>query len=294
VLNAEAMTGRRGWRFQDGVAVAGLVALAIFATQGVWSEIFRFALRNEEQSHIFLAIPAAVLLVWARRSRLRRMRPRPWLGGPMIVAGGWALATYGYAAAYDLFLHAGALLIVIGAGLSVIGFQGLKNFAPALAVLLFLLPIPGRVRLQISIPLQEATAASYKWFLDLFAVPVTQAGNLLTINGTDVAVAEACNGMRMVAALALVSYVFVFLVPMRWWVRLLILALSPALALVANILRLVPTVLMYGYSSLDAADVFHDWSGWLMLAVAWGMLVGVLSVLKWLELPIAPYAVSEE
>ncbi|TVQ61643.1 MAG: exosortase/archaeosortase family protein [Phycisphaerales bacterium] len=288
------MTGRRGWRFWDGVAVSGLVALAIFATQGVWIEIFRFAIRSEEQSHIFLALPAAAILVWARRSRLRLCKPRPWLGGPVILCLGWALAAFGYAAAYDLFRDLGVLIIALGAVLSVIGPDAIRHFAPAFGVLVFLMPIPGRIRQQISIPLQEATAASTKWFLDLFAVPVSQAGNVLAINEIEVAVAEACNGMRMVAALALVSYVFVFLVPMRAWVRVLILALSPLLALIANIIRLVPTVLMYGYTDVNTADLFHDWSGWLMLLVAWGMLMGIMGILRWLELPITPYAVSED
>ncbi len=288
------MTGRRGWRFGDGVAVSGLVALALFATYGVWTEIFRFAMRSEEQSHIFLALPAAALLVWARRSRLRLCKPRRWIGGPIILCAGWALAAFGYAAAYDLFRDLGVLVIAVGAILSVLGPDTLRHFAPAFGVLVFLMPIPGRIRQQISIPLQEATAGATKWILDLFAVPVTQGGNVLTINDVDVAVAEACNGMRMVAALALVSYVFVFLMPMRSWVRVLILALSPLLALIANIIRLVPTVLMYGYSSLDMADLFHDWSGWIMLAVAWAMLMGILGLFRWLELPITPYAVSED
>jgi exosortase/archaeosortase family protein len=73
----------------------------------------------------------------------------------------------------------------------------------------------------------------------------------------------------------------------------LILAISPAVALIVNVLRLTPTALLYGYSSNEVADTFHDISGWAMLIVAFGMLWLVLATLRWLEAPIEPYATTK-
>ena len=131
------------------------------------------------------------------------------------------------------------------------------------------------------------------FFMDLFGAPVTRAGNALTINGHDVAIAEACNGMRMVAALALISYAFVFTVQMRLSVRLFILAISPLIAVIVNVARLVPTVFFYGYLDQDLAGLFHDLSGWLSLLLALGLLWGLLGIMRWIEVPLTPYAVSE-
>ncbi len=119
-------------------------------------------------------------------------------------------------------------------------------------------------------------------------------GNVLLINGREVAVAEACNGMRMVSALLLVSYAFVFSMPMRQGVRLVILAASPIVALLCNVIRLVPVVLFYGYASDSTADFFHDASGWIVLLIALGLLWSFLSLLRWIEIPVTPYAVAPE
>jgi exosortase len=193
----------------------------------------------------------------------------------------------------DLFRDFGALLIMCGAVLTVAGAPIFLRFAAAWGALLFMVPVPGRIRHMIAGPLQQASAAATEWLLVLFGAPVERSGNVLVINGADVAIAEACNGMRMVAALALVSYAFVFSVPMRSWARILLLTLTPVVAILANVLRLVPTSLLYGYSSADTANLFHDIAGWGVLLVALLALWLALQLLRFLELPLAPYAVRE-
>ena len=177
--------------------------------------------------------------------------------------------------------------------LSVVGVQIAWRFAPAFGALVFLIPVPGLIRFRVAQPLQEASAWAAYFFMDLFGAPVARSGNALTINGHDVAVAEACNGMRMVAALALISYAFVFTVPMRLSIRVLILLVSPLIAVVVNVIRLVPTVLSYGYLDEGLARLLHDISGWLSLGLALGILWLLLLLLRWVEVPLTPYAVSE-
>lgn len=288
------MNERRAWKFSDGVLLAGLLGLAVVATWSTWKDVFTIALREEEQSHVLLAPLIAVWLAWVRRERLRYSRPKWTILGPIGVGVGWLLAWQGFNSDKEIFWHLGSLLIVVSAGLTVVGTGFARNFMPAVLALGFLLPIPGRIRQQIAIPLQQITADITQRVMELFGAPIVSHGNILTINGMDVAVAEACNGMRMVAALGLVSFAFVFSAPMRQSVRLFILAISPLVAIVCNVIRLVPTVLLYGYGDAEVADMFHDVSGWIMLLVALVMLWGVFGLLRWIEVPIAPYAVAEE
>ncbi len=287
------MTQRRSWRFSDGVLWAGLTALAVYAAWPIYVDIAEIAINDAESSQILLAPIVAVWLAWVRRGRARFVRPSWNLLGPAVILFGWGLAIVGFQNSFQLFEHAGALLMAFGAGLSVIGWRTVWKFAPAFGALVFLLPVPGRIRLRIADPLQTASAWISQQTLELFGVGVERLGNILRINGQEVAVAEACNGMRMVAALALISYAFVFSTPMRNWVRVLILAISPLVALIVNVLRLIPTALLYGYSSTEVADTFHDLSGWAMLVLAFGMLWLVLATLRWLEAPIEPYATAK-
>lgn len=288
------MSDRRSWRFIDGMLLLALPALAVAATWSTWVDIFTVGIRNEEQSHVLLAPVVAAWLLWVRRERLRFTRPQWNYVGPAMVAAGWGLALLGFSQGHLAFEQLGVILTVIGAAVTVLGMSFVLKFLPAFGALLFLMHVPGRIRQGIAIPLQQVTAQITSFVLELFSVPVSRTGNVLTINGYDVAVAEACNGMRMVAALAIVTYAFVFSVPMRQSVRIGLLVMSPIVAIVCNVIRLIPTVLFYGYADLGTAELFHDLSGWAMLFVALGILWGMLGTLRWLEAPIAPYAIAEE
>lgn len=264
-----------------------LIACAVIAALPAWADILFVATKDEEQSHIWLAVPVAVWLGWMRRKRLRRIEPDfVWLG-PFAAIATIALARVGFGQGFDLFWHAAAVALVLAGVLSVWGLSAMWRLGAALGALVFLMPVPGRVRSGIAIPLQRVSAEWTQTLLDGLGFAFERAGNVLHINGQTVAVAEACNGMRMVSALLLVAYAFVFSNPMRWSGRIFILALSPVVALLINVIRLSGTTLLYGYADHDVAKGLHDLSGWLSLPLAMGIYWLIFALLRWLELPLA-------
>lgn len=284
----------RNWRTFDCLALAALLCAAVAATWAAWADIYRQGLNDPEQSHVLLAIPVAAWLAWLRRGRLIRCRPNPSILGPATILAAWGVGELGLRHSHDVLWHFSALLLMLGCVLSVGGTRPIiKLIVPAVA-LLFLLPVPAEIRLRIALPLQEVSAQCSQYLLDLFGVPVVRSGNALIINGHNVVIAEACNGMRMVAALFVVTYTFAFSIPARPAVRALLLACSPLLAVVVNILRLMPTVVFYGYSSESTATTFHDLSGWFMMVVALVLLWAIMRLLRWLELPVLSYGAMRE
>jgi exosortase len=244
---------------------------------------------DEESSHILLVPIVAVWMLWVRAIRLRLCGPRAsWLG-PAIVALGWLMAWHGFNHATQAAWHLGSVLVVVGAAISVLGRAFLFRFFPALLVLAFLVPVPGAIRQSVAVPLQTATASVTQATFEIAGLPIERSGNLLTINHVDVAVAEACNGMRMVFALVLVSYAFAFSLPLRQSVRIAVLAASPLAAILCNVVRLIPTIWLYGYAPPSVANQFHDWAGWLMLPVAFGLLLGIVRVLRWALIPVGRF-----
>jgi exosortase len=266
-----------------------LAVAAVVSGWSAWSDILGVGTNDPEQSHILLAIPIALWLGWARRDRLRIAGPSWSPLGPVLIGAAWYLGELGLSRSLDVLWHLSAVLLVIGAILTIAGPVLVVRFAVPLVALLALVPIPGLIRQEIATPLQEISARCTQFLLDTVGIPVMRSGNVLEINGVPVAVAEACNGMRMVAALGLVTYLFVFVIPAKAMARAVLLALSPVLAVVVNIVRLVPTVLFYGYSSKPTAELFHDLSGWLMLVVAFGLLWAFIWLLRWLEFPVLNY-----
>jgi exosortase len=274
-----------------GLWVALLVA-TLAATREIWIDIFSIASVDEEQSHILLVLIVAPWMAWVRRSRLRKLQPTGTLFGPVIMALGWAMSYFGFYYSTQSAWHAGAVVCLVGVLVAGFGINTLLRLFPAFAVLVFLIPVPGTLRQMISGPLQTVTASATQIVLETFGVPIERSTNLLSINGHDVAVAEACNGMRMVLALVLVSYAFAFSMPLKNYARALVLIGSPIAALLCNVIRLVPTVLLYGYAPQSWADMFHDVSGWLMVPVAFGVLLALSSVLRWALIPVTRFTLA--
>ncbi|MCG8550026.1 MAG: exosortase/archaeosortase family protein [Desulfobacterales bacterium] len=271
------------------VILASIFALiALLITRDAWLDILHIATLDEESSHIFLVPIIVAWLVHTRKQYLSTCKLTISPIGPLFIAIGWVLSIYGFYNAVQSFLHMGAILVVLGAFLTFTGLDVLIKFWPAFLVLGFMVPVPGLIRLQLSLPMQSITAACATFVAELFGMFIQRNGSVMTYNGVDVAVAEACNGMRMIFALLLVSFAFAFGTPLRTWARVLIILLSPIVAIICNVIRLIPTVYVYGNYNESVAEAFHDYTGWIMLLVALGMLFGIVHILNWLQLPVFP------
>ena len=277
---------RLGWRPWHVPLAGALVVAAVAAVSGVWADVLALAMRDEESSQIWLALPIAAYIVWVRLPRLTHVPRRHLWVGPALAALGWAMIVAGDRHLWQSVWHAGAVVMAVGAALSVLGGSTARRVMPALLALAFLVPIPARVRQRVAIPLQEVTATATATILGVVGSDVVQSGNLLSIGGEQVTVAEACNGMRMTFSLLAACYALAFGLPLKNWVRLLVLAAAPLVAVVCNVVRLVPTVWLFGAGPRGLAEAFHDVGGWAMLVVSLMVLVGLLRLLEWRRVPI--------
>lgn len=284
---------KQGWSIRLVLQALAITIAAFAVTWPAWQDMYRIATHDDESSHALLVPVIALWMIWVRQARFLRCPPGGGIVGVAIILVGWACAAFGYENAVQSMWHLGSVLIVVGAALSVLGKHVLFQFLPAFMVLAFLVPVPGRVREAISIPLQAASASATHAILEVLGVETELNQNTLSINGVSVAVAEACNGMRMVFALVLVSYAFAFGTPLRGYVRTIILISSPIAALACNIPRLVLTVLVYGYGgSKEMGDWFHDVAGWLMLPFAFLLLLTITRALRWALLPVEKFTLA--
>jgi exosortase len=279
----------RGFSVTDILLAFGLAAMMLYATWDGWVDIARIAWKDEEASHVQLVPVVALWLAWVRRARLRQCRPEGRLWAVVGLLIGYGLWFYGFHEQRSSFWHAGTVVLTVSALLVGFGTQLVWRFLPVFGTIIFLVPMPTGLRLAVAQPMQEWTAIVTQSTCEVIGMAVVRQGNLLTINGTEVAVAEACNGMRMVFTLLMVCYAFTFTEPLRTGVRLLILLLSPVVAIAANVVRLVPTVWAYGAYDADVAGKIHDVSGWAMLVVAFLALAGIVRILRWAMIPVSRF-----
>ncbi len=217
------------------------------ATFEAWHDIFMLASKDEEYSHIFLVPFVALGMIWFRRMRLRHCQTIGRHPGCDPGGGGLVDVRLRILSRSAGDVAFGAVIVTLGCMLSVLGKNVVFRFFPAIAVLVFLVPMPGRIRQEIALPLQTWTANCCP----------DGPGDLrrggggfrqhLSINGEKVTVAEACNGLRHgVSADSCDLRVQLCACRCGTGVRLLLLLASPLVAIFCNVVRTMPTVWLYG------------------------------------------------
>jgi len=252
--------------------------------------------RSDEYSCGVLVPFLTAYVLWLRRRDLRSLPVRPalllGLGGFLLAQAVRALGLdfYSFAERFSMVLSLAALVLLV------LGWKYLAKLVPILLFLCLMLPWPHRVQGIVTLPLQRWSTTSAVFCLELAGYEVRQDGNEIGIGTVHVAVAEACNGLRMITAFFVISGLVVLLVKRTWWEKLLILASSLPIAFLCNTLRLAATAVCF--TIIKGADVeqwFHDWAGYAMMPLALAMVVGELWLLARLTTPplaIEPAVIS--
>lgn len=286
-LTPPATDGEGGARRHIVLTVC-LLAFALLACRDAWMDILQIVIKDDEASHIVLVPIVFARLVWVRRTELKDWRPSASLWGVAIALFGIGLWLFGNIKAMQIVWHFGAVVTLVGAFVSMNGLVIVRRLWPAFLVLFFLMPLPGMIRHPLALFLQNASAQATEVVIVALGFELVRHGNLLVINDYPVGIAEACNGMRMVSMLILIVFAFVFSENVRPWVRIFLILSAVPIAILCNIVRLVPTVLAYGYFSPGFADQMHDWLGWVLVFASYFVLMGVLWLMRWLLLPVDP------
>ncbi|WP_165223236.1 exosortase/archaeosortase family protein [Aquisphaera insulae] len=301
-LNADAMTPTsrlaplQRLRAAEPRLIAAAVGLASL-TWAYWPNLqglYDVWTTEPNYSHGILVIPIALLIGWQRMGETKEERAGETVGyGPW---WSWALLASTLAvraAAYEknsqwvetvtLIPAVASLLLIIG------GWPLLRRLWPAVAFLLFMLPLPRTVNQFITMPLQRLATMGSVFIMLLTGLLVKADGNIIHVpdappQSRTLEVAQACNGLSMLMTLAATVTATVILFPMPNWKRIVILASALPIALISNIIRIVATGWCYYLTTGESAHrIAHDWAGYLMMPTAL-ILVGLeLLILTWLS-----------
>lgn len=230
-----------------------------------------------DYSHGWLVVPVAAYILWQRRAECPApSHQRAWLGLVMLLV---SLAMRVAGSLWFLNPLAGWSIPVwtAGACLLLFGWPVLRWGWPAIAFLVFMIPLPFRSETLLSTPMQAVATRLSCFALQCLGEPAIREGNVILLGEHKIAVAEACSGLRIF--ISIVALAFGFLLLIRKPARVnagLVLALLP-IALATNALRIVVTAWLQGHISGEAAHRFsHDAAGWLMMPVAAAMMAATV------------------
>lgn len=232
-------------------------------------------------SHGFFVPLFSAYVIWQERHRLARVVPRPSWTGLLMIAFGLSMLVVGQLGA-ELFLARFSLLVVLaGATVFFLGWNYFRAVLFPWAFLILMIPIPTIILNQITFPLQLQASKVSSAILPLFGVPVFREGNIIHLPKMDLAVAEACSGIRSLMSLASIAIIYGYLMERRIWVRWLLAVASLPIAIIANSVRIIGTGLLVQYWDPEKAEGFYHLSwGWIIYVISLALLYALHRLIR--------------
>ena len=239
-------------------------------------------MNDEDYSYAFLIPFITAYLFWERR---RQIASTPisinWFGGAFFFFF-LIVSLYGILGSSPSAVRPAIPLIILSISLFCFGWEMFKVLAFPLAMLIFMIPLPTLFGTVIGIHLKTISTLLGKAILLLAGISAFVEGNVIDLGVTQLQVVDACSGLRYILPLLALGVLFAyFLEKARWKQVILVLSTIP-IAIVTNGIRIGATGILATYYSPKVAEgFFHGFSGWLVFMFAFGLLLLLHVVMRY-------------
>jgi len=222
---------------------------------------------REDYSHGFFVIPLAFYMFWVKRRELLTLTSSPlWIGLPILFLG---ILSYSisFTVKFHILTNISIIIIILGLLLLFLGWSPTKIVLFPVLFLLFMFPIPEAYYILITNPLKMIVTRISVQLIYLFGIPVYVEGNLLFLSNTQLAVTEACSGIRSLYSYLMLGCIFA-LISKRLRTRIILIVSTIFLAIMINVFRVTITGILASYVGANASEgFFHEFSGIVLFAV---------------------------
>src|SRR5687768_1518128 len=252
------------------LTLATVAAILLGYHETTWSMISTWG-RSDTFAHGFLIFPFSAYLIWGQRKRLTALSSQPNPMALLALAGlgfSWLLATLASVQVFAQFLMIAMIPVSVWA---ILGNRIVTALAFPLAYLLLAVPFGDA----LIPPLIDFTADFTVTALQLTGIPVYREGSFFTIPSGNWSVVEACSGLRYLIASFTLGALYAYLTYRSIKRRLVFIALSLIVPIVANGIRAYLIVMTGHLSDMQlAVGIDHLVYGWVffgfvMLVLFW-------------------------
>ncbi len=130
--------------------------------------------------------------------------------------------------------------------------------------------------------------------MQVLGLPALAEGNVILLNEHQINIVEACSGLSMLMVFVALSAAMAMIVKRPLADRLILFVSAVPIAIMANIIRVTVTGVLYDTVSSETAQAFfHDVAGLLMMPIALGLLWVVLKLLDrlFIKVPASAFRV---
>lgn len=243
--------------------------------------------RSDTFAHGFLIAPISFWLIWRMWPQLAAIspRPEPWAIPLLALAGfGWLLAHFTDIVVGQQLM---AVAMLIGLVLAVLGWPVVRRMAFPLGFLFLAVPMGE----ELIPPMMDFTADFTVMMLKLTGIPVYREGTFFEIPSGHWSVVEGCSGVRYLIAAITLGILYAYLTYRSLHRRLIFIAVSVVVPIIANGLRAYMIVMIAHLSDMRLAlGVDHLIYGWVFFAIVITLLFWVGA--RWREDDEAPVSVG--
>jgi exosortase len=260
--------------FIRGIFISGPGSVAAWAWQA-WSP-------SANQEHSKLVPLISLALVWYHRKGIRNAAKRGSNKGLIFVAAGIVLFLLGARCVQPRLALGSLPFLIYGSVLYLWGAAVARIVLFPCAFLIFLIPF-GAIE-QATFRLQFIITGVVGFLSNLVGIKIDAVGTTLTAadNSFNFLIAEGCSGVRSIAAMTMISAIYVHLTQDKLWKKLTIFAFSLVFAIFGNIGRIFTVVLVARFiNPAWASGIYHDYSGYVFFPIA---LLAMLAFSKLINL----------
>ena len=242
-----------------------------------WNDKISF---GADYSHGYLIPFVSLYILWYRRADFFEAQKKICIAGLYVIILALAMHWLGSKMQQTRISLMSFIMLLWGVPLYFFGWQVARLLIFPCAYLIFCVPL--NFLDALAGPLQIVASTLGEHALNGLGIECHRVGSILSSPYFEPLNVEApCSGLRSLLAMTALTAVYGYLTQKSLIKKWLLFCLSIPIAVVANVGRIISIALVSVSAGAElATGLHHDWSGYVLFAVAIGLMIGVGAVLK--------------
>ncbi len=253
----------------DVILGSALLATLVLAYLPVLKGLVSVWKSSDDYSHGFLILPISLFILWQKKRALKKLPISPSWAGLVIAIVSLGLYVVARFAGIATLTSLSLIPVLSGMVIFLFGFRIFRECLFPIALLLFMIPVPGQIYAALTIPLQLFVTKVTAFLASPLGIPIYCEGNVIHLPNQTLQVVQACSGLRSIMTLLTLGAVFGYMTLKSNFLRGLLFCSGVPIAIAVNILRVLLMVVAFYYFQIDLAKgTTHTVFGVIIFAAA--------------------------
>ncbi len=242
----------------------------------------RFLQRDSYYSHGFLIPFIFIYLIWRKRGKISRLKINSSWRGLFFLLGGIFLHVIGIIFKVNFLSFLAIPFVIFGTVYCWLGYQIVKEILFPIAFLIFMLPLPQVVIINLAFKLKMLVAQTAAFLVKyILKIEVIRKGSILYYPGGYLIVGDPCSGLRSLISFLALGILISYFAHVSLAKKVLIFLFSIPVALLSNIIRVIfLLIISYIYGEKVALGFLHQLSGLLVFILGFFLLISLSNYFK--------------